>query len=123
MFAWLDYITLAKQLATGQDEASQRSSISRAYYAAFHTAKEHVEQTRPDLRIPTHGGNHTLIWETLSRGARQERTAGQIGDRLRKARTKADYVLRMQSFPQDTKLALEWAEVVIRSLQSMGSHQ
>lgn len=43
-FDWLDYLTLAQNLA-GQtvivsEQAKLRSAISRAYYAAFHQAKQ-----------------------------------------------------------------------------------
>jgi hypothetical protein len=53
MFYWLDYLDLARRLANDLEEASQRSSISRAYYAAFHTAKRHIEELHPEIRIPS----------------------------------------------------------------------
>jgi uncharacterized protein (UPF0332 family) len=35
-----DFLVLAKKLAAGGTEADWRSVVSRAYYAAFHVARE-----------------------------------------------------------------------------------
>ena len=35
-----DYLTLAKTWITGASEAEWRSAVSRAYYAAFHEARD-----------------------------------------------------------------------------------
>lgn len=43
-FEWIQYLNLAKELArSDNDEAKLRSSISRAYYAAFCNAKNYLE--------------------------------------------------------------------------------
>ncbi|MFL5800989.1 MAG: hypothetical protein ACJ8CR_04530 [Roseiflexaceae bacterium] len=58
-FQWSRYLDLARELAgklvtvEGQ-EAKLRSSISRAYYAVFHKAKEHLLTVD---RLPPHDIN------------------------------------------------------------------
>lgn len=119
MFAWPDYLVLAQHLAQRDDEASQRSAISRAYYAAFHVARRHVMQTHPEVILPRHGAVHDVVWTTLERGAREERAAAHGGKRLRQKRTLADYELVGLSFPSDGRQAIAWAEAVVRSLGAL----
>lgn len=37
-FNWAEYLRLAARLSQNPDEASHRTSISRAYYSIFHAA-------------------------------------------------------------------------------------
>ena len=73
MFAWSEYLTLAQHLAQQEDEASQRTAISRAYYAAFHVARRHVAHAHPEVMLPRHGAVHDVVWTTLERGPRGDR--------------------------------------------------
>lgn len=54
-FDWLDYLTLAQNLVEQtvivSEQAKFRSAISRAYYAAFHQAKQVLEE-KDRLTIP-----------------------------------------------------------------------
>jgi|SRR5580700_6931587 hypothetical protein len=90
MFAWSEYLTLAQRLAQQEDEASQRTAISRAYYAAFHLARRHVAQAHPEVPLPRHGAVHDVVWTTLEQGRREERAAAHGGRRLRQKRSLAD---------------------------------
>jgi hypothetical protein len=88
-FDWNEYLTLAEQLAQVNDEASKRSSVSRAYYSAFHDALSRAEQKCG----PKQGGNsHQWCWDkymyTLDPACNQ---IGIDGDRLKAKRVKADY--------------------------------
>jgi uncharacterized protein (UPF0332 family) len=49
-FDWNNYFELAKKLAQNEEEASWRTSISRAYYALFNVLCKHVKrfQSRTD---------------------------------------------------------------------------
>lgn len=42
-FDWREYLNLASILSGNADEASQRTAISRAYYAVFHAATLHAK--------------------------------------------------------------------------------
>lgn len=118
-FEWEHYLHLAQRLAQEDDEASQRSAISRAYYAAFHTARKYVEKAHPEVSLRQHGVEHGAIWDHLKLGSSREPVIGQQGDRLRQARVKADYRIVGLRFPQDTKLAIEQARLIIQTLGSM----
>jgi uncharacterized protein (UPF0332 family) len=122
-FDWNHFLDVAKTLAKAPDEASQRSAISRAYYAAFNTAKRYLAHARSDLRIPRHGDAHELVWATLREGSRQEMSAGAHGFRLKKQRKIADYDSdsRPLALPAGAQRAIEIAEVVICSLRQLAS--
>lgn len=120
-FEWSHFLELARRLATENDEASQRSAISRAYYAAFHEAKRYIKGTKPHVPFPRDGRAHETAWQTLKDGIREERGLGVRLERLKKQRTTADYdnapgQLRL---PHDAKRAVEEAESLINVLRSL----
>jgi uncharacterized protein (UPF0332 family) len=119
-FNWQDYLRLAKELANrADDEASQRSAISRAYYAAFHCACVYVEAQSPGTLKRT-GDDHFIVWKHLSNAPKkQEKSAGWSGDRLVKMRRKADYEGASLEFPKATREALANAETVLNSLAAL----
>jgi hypothetical protein len=88
-FDWNNYFILAEELALRSDEASKRTSISRAYYSAFHDAMIRAERNCG----PKQGGNsHDWCWNryiyTLDDSCNQ---LGIDGNRLKAQRVKADY--------------------------------
>lgn len=87
-----DFLAVANALATGPTEAEWRSAISRAYYAAFHTAREFM--TRLRLRVPAGEQAHAYLWLRL--GNSGDPAADVIGRLLRDLRGRrniADYDL------------------------------
>jgi uncharacterized protein (UPF0332 family) len=122
-FDWNHFLNVAKTLAKAPDEASQRSAISRAYYAAFHTAKRYLTHAKTDLHIPRHGDAHDFVWVALQEGSCQEMSAGAHGFRLKKQRKIADYDFdsRPLRLPQGAQRAVETAEFIIRSLGQLAS--
>lgn len=116
-FAWVHFFDLARSLAAEPNEASQRSAISRAYYAAFHTARRYVRAKLPEVRLNKAGEDHFHVWDSLKKSARrEERAAGIKGKALYDARKRADYDLVGLSFPRATSEALENAGSVLRCL-------
>ncbi len=90
MFDWRDYLELARELGSHDDEASLRSAISRAYYAAFCTARNRLIQ-QGEL-IPQTREAHRLVWEKyVSHSAGSLRSVGNDGIRMRRWRNMADY--------------------------------
>jgi len=87
IFDWSEYLRLAKQLAANPDEASQRSSISRAYYCVYHKALERaVSSGYVDPK------SHWKLWVLYDRNAdRACRKLSNIGSRMQKERVDADY--------------------------------
>jgi uncharacterized protein (UPF0332 family) len=86
-FDWTEYLKLANELAKRNDEASLRSSISRAYYGVFCIA-------RNILGYKNYKGKnvHQKVIDKLKQnGSEFPKKLGQYLDELRRARNKADY--------------------------------
>lgn len=65
-FDWAEYLNLAGELCAtptspSTDEAKYRSAISRAYYAAFGKAKNHLRNNDGDTAIPTGASAHKYV--------------------------------------------------------------
>ncbi len=85
-----DFLTLANALAAGTTEAAWRTAISRAYYAAFHTARQLLRDL--GLRAPRGDQAHAYLWMRLSNcGDPQLAVACQKLQDLRGKRNEADY--------------------------------
>ncbi len=120
-FSWEDYLTLAKELSQRTDIASQRSAVSRAYYAVFHAARHIVVHVR-DVQIGRHDA-HTAVWRYFCNkrpGQRRiENKIGLNGQRLRALRNGADYE---DNFPIAMVTdAIELAERTISALKDLPS--
>ncbi len=88
-FDWQEYLRLAQNLSTNTDEASKRTSISRAYYFVFHLASKRAI----DNGYPPGTANHQGLWahyqkDMSSRDARQLAT---LGTTMKNVRVLADY--------------------------------
>jgi len=89
MFDWNGFLDLAERLAQGDDEASHRTAISRAYYFAFHRARLFVLSR--GVALPRTGEAHDVVWEVLACAGKGLRGAAAMGLGLRKMRRKSDY--------------------------------
>ena len=97
-FDWAEYLSLAEELCavpvTGPvvgTEAQQRASVSRAYYAAFILARNHLRDNDGD-HIPSHGGVHQFVAAQFSNHPDPVRSGiGYLLTRLRMARNQCDY--------------------------------
>lgn len=97
-FSWDTYIDLAIRLETeSSDEASQRTAISRAYYAAFHVASE-VVRTQ-ELCPPGQRLTHDHAWRLFRvSDLPNGKEVAKLGFDLKDARVAADY---RNPFPGD----------------------
>ncbi len=91
-FSWQEFAELAIQLASErQDEASRRTAISRAYYAAYHAASALVRDR--DLHPPDQQLSHWLVWKLIRDSHLPNcQEISQRGFTLRDARVWADYL-------------------------------
>ena len=95
-FNWADFLTLADALARdpnspGPEEASLRSAISRAYYAAFRVARN-FGWDRGEFTPTETGQDHWLVMNHFrSSPDRIRRKISLDLDRLYDNRTSADY--------------------------------
>ena len=89
-FDWTDFLTLAEELATKTDEASQRTAISRAYYCVFNLASARA-QSKVGPR-PKNAPSHQWCWDQyISTPNLTCRQLGNTGDRMKRMRVDADY--------------------------------
>jgi uncharacterized protein (UPF0332 family) len=89
-FDWSQYLVLAKELGARSEEAALRSAVSRAYYAAYNTAKSFCDTA--GVPIIDSGNLHRDLWTAfLKRGGRTFTSVYDKGERLRRKRTRADY--------------------------------
>lgn len=88
-FQWKEYLFLAKELSRKGGEAAARSAISRAYYAAYQTARRHKGAKSA---MPTQSGSHVAVWVALQKSGNKDwRRAGGQGQDILVCRRHADY--------------------------------
>ena len=110
-----DFLPLAKQLATGSTEAEWRSAISRAYYAAFHVARELLQDL--GFTVPRAERAHVYLSRRLSNsGDAQVQRAGSDLNTMRGERNQADYDLHRPASPGIAALRVQLSEQVIQFL-------
>jgi hypothetical protein len=102
-FGWPDFLVLARELAEREgDEAALRTAISRAYYAAYCSAAEHVLRRTPGLLASDL--NHERVWRVFQ--VPTDRVRWRVFDdgmALRAARIQADYWLPMRGHKLHTQ--------------------
>ena len=98
-FDWLKFLTLAKELRKRSEEEAVRTSVSRAYYATYHKAREFLDIRNVSVTRGTASPGaaraqtaHDAVWKTFSES--RDKTWRKIcedGDRLKRKRQQADY--------------------------------
>jgi hypothetical protein len=90
-FDWAQYLRIARELALRTDEAALRTAISRAYYYIYHLALKRVTDNNPQMKFDE-GGSHAQLWAVFSENPEPAcKSIGNIGNRLRDRRVRADY--------------------------------
>ncbi len=117
-FDWKEYLALADFLqghsAAGlHQEASLRSAVSRAYYAAFCHARNHARD-RQGLNLAYTGDDHFLVKRHFS--TRRERGVALKLDRLRQWRNQCDYEDSVANLATLPASALQEARLVVAIL-------
>jgi uncharacterized protein (UPF0332 family) len=112
-----DFLVLAQALCAQASEAAWRTAVSRAYYAAFHVARELFEGL--GFIVPHADRAHAYLWRRLTHcGDPRVQRAGSDLNTLRGERNRADYDFRL-SFQQGVTQALvRMAEQVIQALDA-----
>jgi hypothetical protein len=111
-FDWNNFLVLAEELSTKMDDASKRTSISRAYYFVFHSAYARAESTAGPF--PGGGNSHQWCWDryqitaTDAHDSRSSRI-WLLGDRMKRRRIKADYNPEMPRLDDEVRRTLEEA--------------
>ncbi len=122
-FDWTEYLGLAKELAgygktPASEEARLRSTVSRAYYAAFGVARN-TSRHQEGIALPR-GDVHKYVWDQFKRSSNPVRKEiGAYGDRLKKDRVKADYDDTIAGLPSLAWKALTHSSLVIERLRRL----
>ncbi|MEH2411205.1 HEPN domain-containing protein [Nostoc sp.] len=123
-FDWSEYLNVAKELAGGattsaNQEAKFRAAISRAYYAAFITARNHLRD-QEEISIPKTSDAHRYVSDQfeLSSDLIRKSVAKKLA-RLRGFRKQADYVDKFPGLSGITIIALDLSEEIISILSNL----
>ena len=105
-FDWAEYLTLATTLSQNSDEASHRTSVSRAYYSVFHAASARAINNGLSL-----GQNsHESVWKVFAKDANKEaRRLAQWGNTMKRFRVLADYTPVVPKLPDQMAQQLAYA--------------
>jgi uncharacterized protein (UPF0332 family) len=123
-FDWSQYLNVAKELAgvattPANQEAKLRAAISRAYYAAFINARNHLRD-KERHSIPTTGDAHRYVSDQFDFSPDSVRKlVAEDLVRLRRYRKQADYVDTFPGLAGITLIALRLSEKVISTLSSL----
>lgn len=119
-FDWTEFLVVADDLASrGADEATARTAIGRAYYAAFGSARRHLGQA--GVTIPQTGAAHPLVWETFHRSPdRVRRRIANRGRQLLRRRRQADYDDHYPMTTTEVERSVGWARKLLHDLRSLG---
>ncbi|MBW4668791.1 MAG: HEPN domain-containing protein [Cyanomargarita calcarea GSE-NOS-MK-12-04C] len=144
-FDWLEYYDLAKELAdvnstnSGDSsdnpksnnpkskisEAKLRSSISRAYYGAFCTARNYLRDVLLDRRLSKAGSadinEHQYVADEFkhNRSSKKMIEIGNDLSRLRQFRNKSDYDDNIYNLEKEVSFALKLAENIITKITEL----
>ncbi len=112
-----DFLLAAKLLLPMTLEAAWRSAVSRAYYAAFHVARQLLEDL--GFRVPYGDQAHAYLWLRLYNcGDPQVRLAGRELNYLRGERNRADYNLQHPVRQAPATRLVQVAEQLIQILDA-----
>ncbi len=112
-------MSLAVRLSAGAGEAEWRTAVGRAYYAAFHAARELLEDL--GFTVPRADVAHFFLSVRLQNsGDPQMIKAGSDLNTLRRFRNQADYDLYR---PFSQRIALSQVPAAERIIQALNAAQ
>jgi uncharacterized protein (UPF0332 family) len=114
-FDWETYKTLADNLRQRNDEASQRSAISRLYYSVYWQARIFLEENQNYL-FSENKEPHAQIWHEFIRQGKSFRFIGNKGKELRDKRNKADYSQEISDLRSQVETSFIWADQILTEL-------
>jgi uncharacterized protein (UPF0332 family) len=113
-----DFLRVARALAAAGGEAEHRSAVSRAYYAAFHAARDLMSQLR--FSVPRADRAHEYLYRRLNNcGVRSVVAAGRDLHLLRGQRNHADYDVGLVVPAKAATDSLADAGAIIRTLDAL----
>ena len=112
-----DFLKCAERSAIGPTETDWRTAVSRAYYAAFHEARECL--TALEFQTPRADMAHAFLWRRLQNcGHVRLALAGSRLNQLRGERNQADYDIH-RDLARDDAAAVKSAAMIIDTLHGL----
>lgn len=100
-----DFLNVAIRLSNSSEEGDLRTSVSRCYYGAYHTAVEFLEGC--GIKLPESSDCHEKVrWCMDQAGHVSALEASRELNSLRSDRNEADYDLRSQRFRRRQNVAM-----------------
>ena len=107
----LDFLDLAEELKAATDESKIRTSIGRAYYAAFLYAREWLRGK--NWTLYGDGRDHLEVQKGIGH-YKGRKLKGKMDSLRRNYRNEADYNLRRGFNERDASNAINLAQIVIK---------
>jgi uncharacterized protein (UPF0332 family) len=118
-FDWYQYFVLAEAIAQRSEEEYLRSSISRAYYAAFNLSRTMLQE-QDRVRIEKSRNIHQDVINTLqSSDDEAEKNTGNRLLRLRQYRNNADYTPQFNNLSKKAEESIVLARRIISGTQEL----
>ena len=119
-FDWSTYLTLAEELAKRTDEASLRSAVSRTYYSVYHLAL--ARAVANNFTTLSGEGKHAQLWRLFTTSPEPDcMKLGQIAERLKEKRVRADYEPHFARIEEEVPELLNDARDFAVRLQKLNS--
>src|SRR5450432_477781 len=116
-FDWRLYLEFAQALASENDEARERSAVSRAYYSAFCIARDWLTEHEKKFTMPNPGESHKIVWDTFDNGPEQvKKWIAKEGRKLRNSRNNADYDSEVFGLKEMVQISLKRAEGIVEKI-------
>lgn len=119
-YDFADMLDLAQRLATSRPvtESHCRTAVSRAYYAAYHTALARWRAAHgPVPSGPASGSRHRDLQEAMI-ASREWRTLGRVLRRLHRQRIVADYDSTETVSPASATAAIRECQTILRAARA-----
>lgn len=114
-FDWRDYVELAEDLLNETEESCYRTSVSRAYYGVFCTARN--KKGYQNYQAKWGENIHRIVIDVYKNSPdRSEKNIGRILDSLRRSRNDADYNENKLINKDYAKRAVGSAKIILTSL-------
>ena len=118
MIGTRDLLNLAESLSRGATESEWRCAVGRAYYAAFHQARDMLQAL--GFEIPRAELVHAFLWKRLrSCGSSPVGMAGSNLHQLRTVRNRADYEVAFDFAEKDAIVAVETSRKILDALERL----
>jgi uncharacterized protein (UPF0332 family) len=118
----IEFLSTAREFLEKQPirEVDCRNAASRAYYCAFHSCKQLLEQHPPNE--PQYGSVHDkVIAELLNHQDKRFRKLGNMLKATKKLRTDSDYELQKKFPIQNAKTAIGDVHKLLQEIQNIQS--